>query len=224
MSSAPSKKVATLDTGLSLNPADAATLKPKVLREHLKRSMNVLSDDWHLHLIVEVLAEAYGCDIRAVTHGVRVTKGAGETTEFSFRKGTFTDKATKKLAKFFYHNEDLLRRYVGALDLAIGAASKKPLVLSGVYGVESSEDGGEETTEFYLRLMNKKDTVFVTEDNPEYQALVGNSLAVNGAVIAVLLLKRIATRYGLNVYTSDTTSSIDGKGDDVYFVSFAVLE
>lgn len=224
MSSASAKKVASLNTGLVLSQEEVARLKPKVLREHLKRSMNLLSEDWHLHLIVEVLAEAHGCDIRALTHGVRVTKGAGETTEFSFRKGSGTDRATKRIAKFFFHNEALLRNYVSAIDLAIGSAGKKPFVLSAAYGTDNREDEGEEVEELYLRLMNKKDQVYVTETNADYTALVSANEYLGDASMAVRLLKRVAARYNLTVYTSDTTSAIDSKGNAVFLVSFAIME
>ena len=226
MSSASSKKVSVLPTGLTLSLEDVATLKPKVLREHLKRSLNVLSDDWHLHVIVEVLAEAHSCDLRAVTHGVRVTKRTDETTEYPFHKGSATDKMTKRIAKFFYHNEAVLRRYIGALDLVIGAAGKKPLVLATALGCEASEDEFSKRTEMYFRMMNKKEQVFVTEDNAEYLALAeafGRGAPMIDS-LAVRLLKRVATRYGLTVYTSDMSTVIDGTGDDVDFISFAVLE
>jgi len=226
MSSAPAKKVAILNTGLTLSQDEVAKLKPKVLREHLKKSLNVLSEDWHLHLIVEVLADVHGCDLRALTQGVRVTKGAGDTTEYSFRKGSGTDKATKRVAKFFFHNEALLRNYVTAIDLAIGSAGKKPLVLSAAYGYDGEENNGEVIQDRYLRFMKKNDQVYVTEFDHEYVVLA-DAFGHQGPMIdslAIRLLKRVAARYNQTVYTSDTTTVVDGKGNEVFLVSFAIME
>lgn len=224
MGNSANKQVATLNTGLALTPEQVATLKPKILREHLKRTLNLLSEDWQLHLIASELAECFGTAFAAVSQGVRVTKGTGETTDYSFRKGSFTDKATKKVAKFFYTNEAVLRRYVDALDLAIGSASKKPLILAGAYGNEMDENNGEETSELYFTLVSNTTPVFVTDTEAEFTALVGINPVVNRDTLAVRLLNRVAEKYGLTVFTSDTTVGVSGRGDDVSFVSFAVLE